>query len=138
MSFACRPPNNGGGSPLNLLFDTDVSDLKLSPADATATLQFNSDGSTSVTGNGSGGTAPKTWFTGTPSGWSIRRTVNTGALQIDAGAGWLALSSARTFGCQETGSFGVRNANVTFEFSNDGGTSVQDERTTAFTAEVEP
>jgi hypothetical protein len=120
---------------LNLVFETSVNDFALSPADATARITFNADGTCSYLGDGvlTGG-----WFTPgvTPVGWSVRRTINSGALQTDAGAGWLALSSGRSFGCQETAS-GARTANVTFEFSPDGGTTVVGSRSTTFTADVE-
>lgn len=121
---------------VNPLFDTSVADIAIDPLDATANLRFNSDGSTTVTGLGTGGTAPKTWFTGTPSGWSIQRTVNTGSLNTDPGAGWIALSANRTFGCTRT-STGTNTANVTFAFSPDGGVSTLASRTVVFQAQVE-
>jgi len=132
MSFACRPNRSGSG--LNLEFSTTLVDSQVSPTDATARITFNTAGTCTFLPSGSGGwhnTAPA------PTGWSIRRTVNSGALTTDAGAGWLALSSNRSFGCTET-AIGTRLANVTFEFSSDGGASVAGSRTVAFDATVDP
>ena len=122
----------GGGDGLNLTFSTAVGHAVVSPANATATINFLTTGGCSFAPSGSGG-----WYDGTPSGWSIRRTINSGALQLDAGVGWLALSSNRQFGCQETG-IGTRTANVTFDFSSDGGTTIHGTRSVVFTATVEP
>jgi hypothetical protein len=124
-----------GGPGLNLVFETAIADFTVSPADATARITFNADGTCSYLGDG---TLVGGWFTPgvTPTGWSVRRTINSGALQTDAGAGWLALSSGRSFGCQETG-VGSRVASVTFEFSPDGGTTILGSRSVSFSADVE-
>ena len=61
---------------------------------------------------------------GAVASFTIRRTVTNGVLNGDQGAGWLALTTNRQNDVQETSQ--PNSATVTFEISDDGGTTVLD------------
>lgn len=90
------------GSVVNPLPLMTVSDLRLSPATASASITVNSDGTISYTGNTSSG--PTKWFNpplaGVGNRYWVRLTLGTipAADGGSASAGvWLALSSNRTW-----------------------------------------
>jgi len=86
-----------------------------------ARVRFGSDGIEYWTpsGGGPGYTLNKgAWMdTGANTNYWVERTINSGTLSTDAGAGRLAMTSNRDFGCIDTTDNGSPvTANVTFDF----------------------
>jgi hypothetical protein len=79
-----------------------------------------------------------TWLhKGTASSFHLLRTT-ADSLTEDAGSSWLQMDSNRDFDAQHTLAAGYSEADVTFEISNDGGTTtVAGPRVYSFHAEVE-
>jgi hypothetical protein len=129
----------GGGSGIvNPIPINNFSDIAIDPADATAALIFNSDGSGEMNGTVSN---PFSWFepetVGIGSSYWIRLTVNSGTSPSGTVGVWLALSSSRSWTLTRT-TIGVSTGNYTLEIASDsGGVSVVASASITMTADVE-
>ena len=93
-----------------------------------STIQVNG-GTSAVSGE---------WLlSGLSSDFYIQRTIISGTLEVDAGAGWLQMNSNRTYDNQKS-SVGIKTTVVFFEISSDvSGTPVVDDATQTFISERE-
>lgn len=123
---------------------TSVSKLRATGSlDVYALLAYNADGYEYNNTPFSSGTANNqlsTWLeAGSSSDVWVERTINSGTLDFDAGAGRLNLGTTRLFGVQQLdgdGS-GVALANVTFNFYDAAsGGNLLDSITVSFSAEI--
>ena len=106
---------------------TQLDDTVVDPTDATCSVQLNTDGSITLSGNASIGGS--NWFnpssTGVGNQYWARMTKNSGSDNTSGSAlsTWLALSTARSWTWSRL-SVGAITANVTLEISSDSGGSV--------------
>jgi hypothetical protein len=96
-------------------------------------VQFGSDGDIYMRQTGGGWSRYGTWLLrGSASGFYLSRTILSGSLNIDAGAGPLVMSADRSYDVQDTFQDAVPvTASVNFEISSDiSGTPVVEGPTT--------
>lgn len=122
MSFACRF-NLAAANVANPIDITDLIDLEIDPTDASCSLQLNTDGTMSSTGNFS--TVGPNWYlptsTGVGANYWVRMTVTAGSNPTVGTVGsWLQLSSNRAWTWTRT-TTGVLSATVTVELATDSG-----------------
>ncbi len=127
-----------GGVIVNPLGALNVTDTEVSPTQALGRVTFNTDGSISYVGNGSGGAA--NWFEPTTPGignnYWLRVTNNGGDLWDESyvSGSLVALSTARQFTWSVVG--GVRNAQANVQiYSDSGGTNLVSSGTISGTIE---
>ena len=107
---------------------------------AALTLTMATNGDLTISGDHGGvsGDSPGAdeWLVGNPdateaANWSVRATLNSGTLDSGTTGSWLALTSARSWEVDLVVGSGGRSqsANLDFEFSRDGGTTVHAEAT---------
>lgn len=74
-------------------------------------------------------------LSGGPAGFYIQRTIISGTLEVDAGAGWLQMNTNRDYDNQKS-SAGIKTTEVFFEISSDvSGVPVVDTATMTFISE---
>ena len=72
-----------------------------------------------IQANGGFSAVMNEWLnSGSASGFYLQRTILSGTLGVDAGAGWLQLSTSRTYDNQKV-SAGIKTTEVFFELSSD-------------------
>jgi len=83
-------------------------------------VDFSSTGVLStIQANGGFSAVMNEWLnSGAASGFYLQRTILSGTLEVDAGAGWLQLSTSRTYDNQKV-SAGIKTTEVFFELSSD-------------------
>ena len=115
-----------------------AADSVLNPADSYATLNFNSAGT--VTGSGNGGSSSFTWLTGgAAADYDIRVTVtgDTGSMTGSALSTWLNLGTNRSWTLSDLSSIGSGNAVTgTYEIGLTGTATALVSNTFDLTAEV--
>jgi hypothetical protein len=137
MTFAVRTFFGAGGV-INPIPINSFGRIALDPADATVTLEFDTDGDGSMQGNV---TNAFEWFSpvtpGIGTGYWIRLTVNSGTSPSGSAVGsWLQLSSARSWSLTRT-TIGTFTGNYTLEIATDsGGTNIVASQTINMTAQV--
>jgi len=105
-----------------------ILDSVENPSDATASISFATDGSITYGGSDQSAVGSLNWYLPTTAGvgssfW-IRRTITGGSLSTDPGAGWLALSTGRSFvRNRTTNSEGTNTCTLYFEIATDSGGS---------------
>lgn len=130
-----------GGNILNPIQITVLSDFELTPTDANGGIQFNTDGTFSLTGNAT--VAGSNWriptLAGVGTGIWVRLTVTLGSNPNGVGdaaiSTWLEITTGRKWHWVRT-STGARTATCTVELASDAaGTSIL--ATCSFTVDVE-
>ncbi len=97
-------------------------------------IRTGSDGVLStIQPNGGFSAVSGEWLlSGAASGFYIQRTIISGTLEVDEGAGWLQMNSNRTYDNQKS-SVGIKTTVVFFEISSDvSGVPVVDDATMTF------
>lgn len=128
MSFACRP-NYLNSEVVQPLPGGLVSSLTLSPANANATLNFNSDGTVSSSHNGSGLDVSHNWHLnpagGVGTNFWVRATVSAGTTPTSGTVdSWLQLSSNRSWANADAVANGLSvTSTLTIEIATDSGGS---------------
>ncbi len=103
-------------------------------------IETGSDGVLSkIQANGGLSAISGEWLlSGAASGFYIQRTILSGTLEVDAGAGWLQMNTNRTYDNQKA-SVGNKTTEVFFEISSDvSGVPVVDTATMTFNSFKEP
>ena len=119
--------------------DESVFDVAISPADARAGIQYETDGETLGRKNG-GNTSLTDWVTPTSAAsgsYEVRCNATGDALKSGSAAlnTWLALSTQRHWEIEVTG-IGVKSATLTVDFRKNGGSIIKTV-TITLNAEVE-
>jgi len=100
-------------------------------------IRFGSDGVASlIQANGGFSAISSEWLiSGSAAGFWVQRTIISGTLEVDPGAGFLQLNTTRTYDNQKA-SVGSKTTSLFFEFSSDSsGTPVVATATMNFTSE---
>ena len=114
---------------------TDTGVVVKSNTTANLTLNLATNGDLTLSSDNGAGTgdtpSADAWLVDNPdateaANWSVRATLNSGTLDSGTTGSWLALTSARSWEVDLTLGGAPRNqsANLDFEFSRDGGTTV--------------
>lgn len=114
-----------------------VSDVTISPTNASATYQLTNAGVINRITNSGGTTSPGNWiFPASAAGanYEVRATVNSGSLTSGTTGAWTALSSSQSWTLQQT-SVGAVSCNITIEIRHATSLAVLD--TASITLEAE-
>lgn len=129
-----------GGPRITLAPTYTVSDTTVSPTNASAQFQLQSDGDVAritVTTGGGGTVDVGDWITpisAAGANYEVRATVNSGSLSSGTTGSWLALSSTRTWAREQT-TVGSSACELLIEIRNASTTVVMDSSTVTLQAE---
>ena len=127
---------DGGGTASVKLNSRDVTRLRVN-ATCHSGIRTNLSGALElIQNNGGFSSVNGEWLVfGAASGFWIQRTIISGTLEVDAGAGFLQINTSRTYDNQK-GTTGLKETEVFFEISSDsGGTPIVATATMMFSSE---